>query len=248
MRWSRYALCISTWLWGYFANAVDLTDQAARQITETFINGTLLGMPIGTFLAQGEVNDWQNGRVSVGTYHTLTAAQHMDLVHIQKRPRITGPLGVPVTPPHIYSEQFVSSLTEKGRALNKFKAGAEWRAQYEVFAVKQVDAMVRQIVRNQEIKRGVDEYRLIFLRYNAAWNEEFVALMSERQKVVNLANGICAHCGEQVIYASKRKGRVLLKRDDFSDSWKVIAIDSANEDEEFKTDSVNATVQSLGSN
>ena len=81
---------------------------------------------------------------------------------------------------------------------------------------------ITKIVKNEEHKKGIDEYRLVMATCDAKWNPDFKAfweLMWGR-------------------LAEKRNVIVLLKFYPFESKWKELTADAANANEEFKSNKV----------
>lgn len=75
------------------------------------------------------------------------------------------------------------------------------------------------VAKNEERRKGVDEYRVVMVAYDA----QFSQTVAQHNRIM----------GKN--YSDKRKAIVLFKWDPFSKEWKPVAMDMANLDEQFKT-------------
>lgn len=81
---------------------------------------------------------------------------------------------------------------------------------------------VDEIVKNEARQKGVDNYRIIMATYTAKWTPEF----KDAMEMTGLK------------LSEKRKMAMLIKFDPFSSTWKNVAIDLANREEDFSTNNV----------
>ena len=222
--------------------AAPLSDGDARKLIENYQNNLPVALFIGPFYVTE--NGSGPGMLDAYSYHMLSAAEHMGLVTVKKLPKATGPLGVPLTPPHIFSERIISELTPKGRELNLWKKPAGWSRNFDLLLLRNGKYRVDKIVRNEELKRGIDDYRVVLLTLKVDWSDEYLELMATTQKIKNVFDGKCAHCVGGPQYRPDRKMRALLKYDEFKALWTIVTTDEANSEEPFVTDNVNTYLKS----
>ena len=78
---------------------------------------------------------------------------------------------------------------------------------------------ITEVVKNEERRKGIDEYRLIMIKYQTQWSPVYEESSRERGRPVS----------------KDRKGIYLLKYDSFASKWNLVTFDQANANEEFST-------------
>ncbi len=81
---------------------------------------------------------------------------------------------------------------------------------------------VDKIIENKLLKKGIDSYQIVRFTYTAEWYPEIIKFYKLLGKSVS----------------NQRKGIILFKWDPFLSTWKAIAEDRANIDEDFATNNV----------
>jgi hypothetical protein len=122
--------------------------------------------------------------------------------------------------------KIVVQLTEKGQRI----AGDNGSYKTNGFVnVSEGTFTINDVVKNEEKNDGVDEYRVLMLKYNAAWTPEYLTVAQTFGTALK----------------EKRKAMILLKYDPFAKKWVIRALDIANEDEDFKTQNVSSSVRNF---
>ena len=81
---------------------------------------------------------------------------------------------------------------------------------------------ITNVVKNEPTRRGITDYRVVFVTYNANWAPEYRQLIAQGGGTLSTA----------------RKAVLLFKYDTFNDKWIVVTNDLADADKEFNTNSV----------
>ena len=200
-----------------------LSDSEARSIVEDGWKNLVLTISIGRFAVVSGNADTAKGTVSSNGYNALVNWQKVGLVTVledQQYKDFRSGKG--------FSWDQWNQLTQEGVQKKIVVTATERGRQYltasptERLQIPQGKFTVTKIVKNEERRKGVDDYRLIMLAYDAAWSQELRAYSSAS--------------GTQL--AEKRKAVILLKYDPFESKWKRIATDLANANEEFKSNNV----------
>ena len=92
-----------------------------------------------------------------------------------------------------------------------------------------VNFLFTEIVKNESKKVRIDEYRLVMLNYDAAWD--------------NIYKDMQSATGYQL--SEHRKGILLLKLDPFEKKWKIAAQDLSNRDRDFHTKNVEILLEKI---
>ena len=121
-----------------------------------------------------------------------------------------------------YHEVHVT-LTREGESLRKLAA----QVHDDIVCVKWGRGRVTHLGRNEELRKGVDVYRVVMAVFDMKWTPEI--LVHSRLR------------GDPV--AEERKLIALLKHDPFQSKWEMVTYDVANLDEEFKTNKVTTELE-----
>lgn len=232
-------------LWLSSAHSAPLSESEAKSILEDDVRKGHLHIPIGEFTAHGTENNLAQARISTSYYFIVMAAESLGLVTVKKLPPDVNSVGLPTIPPHLFSQKLSVTLSEKGRALNKWSRPATWNSQNSLLALTRGTISVTRIVRNEEIKRGADEFRLVFFTYKSNFDPTYHELFSRARRLADQNSSACVpRCFIPPVMKTDRKGKVLLKRDAFKSIWTATHNDLTNEDEEFWTDNVDTFLSS----
>ena len=121
------------------------------------------------------------------------------------------------------SKKIVISLTEKGRALDVTEKLAPEKKKQGCAAFRTSVTKVDRIVRNEHIKRGVIDHRVVMLTYKSLVEPHFKE----------------AFQGTRIYSADPNKKAIMvLKLDAFSGKWTFLIGDFANEKSDFTSNSV----------
>ena len=118
------------------------------------------------------------------------------------------------------------TLTRKGEALRK-QAPQGDEDEHRV-CVKLGTAGVKQVVRNEEVRKGLDVFRIVMAIYEMKWTPE-------HRLLVEMWHGRTP--------SENRKVIALLKYDPFQSKWEMVTSDAANLDEEFETNKVTTELE-----
>lgn len=113
------------------------------------------------------------------------------------------------------------TLTRKGEALRK-----QWpRGDFgdNIFCIKWGTGRVTHVGRNEEIRKGLDVFRIVMAVYQVKWTPEL-------QLLGELRDGSAP--------SEQRKMIALLKHDPFQSNWGMVTWDVADLDDDFKTSNV----------
>ena len=119
------------------------------------------------------------------------------------------------------------TLTRKGEALRK-----QWpRGDFgdNIFCIKWGTGRVTHVGRNEEVRKGLDVFRVVMGVAQIKWTPE--------QQLLNDLRPDSHPLSEQ------RKVIALFKHDPFQSKWEMVTYDVANLDEEFKTNKVTTELE-----
>ncbi len=187
----------------------ELSDSQAAQTIETTWNSvSSAGLTYGDVVIAGfGTNICGNPVISWDELKVLLAAQTVGLVSISVD-RAQNRAHISLTPFGMQTD-ITASMPPKYRLSNcmHFKDGT---------------FKVNRVVKNDLYKKGVNDYRVIFLTYTASWNALYRKIMQLRG----------------VILSDDRKAIALLKFDAFNNKWVIVAADIGDADREFQTNNV----------
>lgn len=200
-----------------------LSDSEARSIAEDRLKILVYEVPIGQFAVVSGDTDLAKGTASSKLYNILVNWEKVGLLAVledQAYENFRSGKGFSINQwmqltQEGVQKKIVVTVTERGRQY----LTASPREQLRILLGK---FTVTKIVKNEERRKGVDEYRLIMLTYDADWNQDVFDFKSASGTPVS----------------ERRKMVMLLKYDPFQSKWKWFTWDLANADEEFKTDQV----------
>jgi hypothetical protein len=210
------------------AVASRLTDSDIKSLLEADWNKSTLTVPLGNFAVLGSPLytpsvDASKGTISTDTHTDLIAWQTVGLVTIRRDQQyenfrsgrnFSWDQWDELTQKHVQMK-IVVTPTERGRQY--LKSGSMNKLE-----IPQGRFRITKIMKNEEHKKGVDEYRLIMATYDAEWTPEVKAFSELRGNKL----------GE------KRKVTLLMKFDPFASKWTGYAMDVVNANEEFKSNNV----------
>ena len=110
------------------------------------------------------------------------------------------------------------SLTPLGLEIDRSSAPPDIRLK-NCLRIKTGTYKINSVVKSESHKKGVNDYRVLFLTYTANWNPQYYKIM--------------ALVGR--LYERERKAIVLLKFDPFQKSWNIIASDVEDSSKPFTT-------------
>lgn len=204
--------------------APTLTDGEARAFLEARWRDDVAVAPIGKFtvVSEGQA-DVSKGKLTQATYVALQAwakAGVVSLVADQQYENYKRGQGFTWDQFHQQTQQGIVAKiavapTELGRQYLKSTTGSG----LPYLSIPMGRFLVTKVVKNEERKKGVDDYRLVMVSYNAEYNpvyKHYLDVLGPPQ-------------------SNSKKAIVLLKWDAFENKWKRVASDLANSNEEFAT-------------
>lgn len=229
-------------------SAAELGDSEARKTVETAFNNVLVELPVGIMTAREDVTVslFSNGVVSMAVYDDLLAAEYAGLLKIERLKGDTFQFGVPAIPPNISSQKMRITLTKNGSELNRWKRPPDWTFSFGLLTLPQGHFKIGRIVKNEEMKKAGQEYRLLLFTFKAEWDPLYLDIAYQAKKYANIRTHGCTACGPGLNLSNNRKSRMVLKMDDFKGSWKIITYDVANEEDEFTTNAVGKFLNDIG--
>lgn len=170
--------------------------------------------------------DWKNGQISRDTFKKLQILDSHDLVTVtldQEYERYKKG--------EDFSWDNWLQQTQRGTVakvvITPTEAGRKYRnrEQSNLISVPCADETeITAVVKNEHIKRGIRDYRVVMIRYTNDWNPVFKSLSKSE-------------------LSTQRKAIVLFEWDAFESEWRGVAVDYANNDEQFDTNRVSNTLQ-----
>lgn len=201
--------------------APSVSESEAKTLIEEYFRNTSIPVLLGAFtvIPNNSVSKGTPGTISEYVYESLIAWEKLGVVSVTKDQEL---------------EDFNRGKTS---SIERFDEMLKYKGTISKIVVKPTDAgtrlvdrenpkrikipigncVVTNVVKNEERKKGVDDYRLFMVAFDAQWNP----LLKQYGQVKGIS------------YAQKRKGIFLFKWDPFSNKWKIVANDVANADEEF---------------
>jgi hypothetical protein len=122
------------------------------------------------------------------------------------------------------SQKVVVRPTGAGQAIDVSGRLPPEQRQANCFAFRMGTFRITNVLKNEPQRRGVTDYRVVFVTYLANWTSEYRRVM--------------AIGGTHL--SDARKGISLLKHDAFAGKWQLVGSDFANADAEFTTNNVAA--------
>ena len=212
------------------AVASKLTDRDIKSLLETEWNGVsnTVPVPLGNFAVLGGLLgspnvDASKGTISSDTYKYLIAWQKVGLVTVRHDQQYEN-----FRSGRNFSWDQFAELTQKNVQTKIAVTPTEHGRQYlksgsmDKLEIPPGKFRITKIMKNEEHKKGVNEYRLIMATYDAEWSPEYKAFSELMGNKID----------------QKRKVINLRKFDPFESKWKHYAEDDANANEEFKSDNV----------
>ena len=204
-----------------------LSDSEARLIIEEGWKKLYFDIPLGQFTVVRSDTDVSRGRLSASDYNILVNWQQAGLIKIVEDQQYKN-----FRRGNGFSWSQWNQLSVQGIQKKILVTASRHGRQYlttssmHKLQIPQGNFTVTKIVKNENRKKSVDDYKLIMFTYNAAWSSEY--------KAYALASG--AHLVE------KRKAIMLLKFDQFEYKWKKVATDLADANGEFNSNNVARTL------
>jgi hypothetical protein len=200
-------------LGAYSFAAVDLSDSQALALVSSRVSG--FAIPFGEIYVSPDLPADHNTIDSIGrrTHSFLKAFAGQGLI---------------VVKPGVGAHIILISPTPRGEELAReggLPQSKEKRWMYLKTSVRRDE----RLVKNEAIRSGVDDYRVIMTSYSVTW-APFYRQAAEK-------------VGLRLL--EKRKVRQLYKHDPITSSWKAVAGDNGNIDEEFETDRVPSALMIL---
>jgi len=199
-----------------FSAEPTLSDKEVKAFIENLWNTSAYPIKLGSMTVvggfaelAGDINR-ANNEISGKYYKELQANEKVGSIKISASKTEVW-LGRQIT------KIFVTK-TDAGEELAK-KAGSQkdgW------LIIRQGIFRVDEIIKNEARRKGIDNYRIIMATYTAEWTPEFKSAMEM--------------IGQKL--SEKRKVIMLIKFDPFSSTWKRVAFDAANKDEDITTNNV----------
>lgn len=209
--------------------AAPLSDSEAAMIMTKFFNSSFFLLPIGEFNVIGGVrksvgvkDNWQNREITEDTLKGYKIWESEGIVTVKKLEYDKGSfkemedltmgviMKVKITP------------TAKGLSLQKPMESKEAPRNSSLLYFPPGQISIKKIVRNEERKLGVNEYRIVmYTCHKDYWPVNKSILVKK---------------GESI--SEEKKGIALFKYDAFKASWNIVSTDAADLNEEFKTSHV----------
>jgi len=207
-------------LCGNVIAAPSMSDREAKSLIEEKLNSSFIVLPLGSFTVVREGYSIEKGSISHKIRDDLVAWAKVGLVSVtadQRYEKSKKGDGYNWDQWHPMTQEGVSakitvSPTDNGKRLIDPEKTSQIKFPQGTFKVATV-------AKNEERKKGVDDYRLIMVAFDAAWSP----LLKQFSQII----------GKTI--AENRKAIVLFKWDPFSSKWKIVATDVANANEEFKS-------------
>jgi hypothetical protein len=212
-----------------------LSDSTAGKLIERTWNGGVLIVPVGRLTSVGNIinsrqPDRTKGEVSQSEFQSLRVWQQLGFIKISEvhdlSKGFSGWNDFFALTQNGVQTRFVVAEGSKASQIpcsddQRMKFGRAW-GQTRLLCVPDGEARVEKIVQNEVHLIGADHYRAIMGMHT--WTPS--PIMSE----------YLARTGQ----ASKRERKfmVALKHDPFSGDWNLVAVDLADRDSEFPTNSV----------
>lgn len=209
----------------------DLSDKEAKAWLDNEMNNHPYQIKLGVFELISDLNpdacNQPGNRVCSEHYRVCKVLEKVGLIKISQYLNYEqlGKRGKDFWAQRMYLDgnsivgEFTVVKTDTGEALAK-KGGFPQKDGYLV--LRQGTFRVDKIIRNELKQEGIDYYRILMATYTAAWTPELKQFNEIRGNKLS----------------EKRKVMLLIKYDSFSATWKGVAADLANQDEDFKTNNV----------
>jgi hypothetical protein len=222
---------------GARAQSTELSNAEAKAYLEQVWNSqNITGIPLGAAtVITGPAGDNRphtcgNGLLNVGEFYFLKNAESTGLFSVveeqssqQFRQGQSFSWGqmLDATTAGV-SQKIIIRATSAFRALDVSASLPPEQRQANCLKYRMGTFRITSIVRNELQRRGVTDYRVLFVTYTANWTTEY--------RQIQAAN--------RVELSDARKAIVLLKQDAFAAKWKLLAADLANANAEFTTSNV----------
>jgi hypothetical protein len=191
-----------------------LSDLEAKRLIQEKLPPEQTGtrMLLGRFNVISGTGDSGNGIMTDDGYRATMALRQMGLIEVKE---------VSTVPKII--EIKASEAAMQRKEINGLKHGVDYTYfDGSRYLVWRGNLQVDTIVRNEPIRKGIDQYRIVMYTYTFSFTHAFEQLY----QLINQK------------WNPKRKAIVALKYDDFNKVWVSMARDVADADQEFQTDYV----------
>jgi len=207
-----------------FSAEVGLTDKEAKAFIENLWSTSHFAIKLGSMTVVAKNTDIAKNRISEEVYKALQAYEKVGIIKISVVKSSQDLLKGDWNDHLAYNlggvrGQIVITKTDAGETLAK-KGGLPQKDGWLV--IRQGIFRVDEIIKNEARRKGIDNYRIIMATYTAEWTPELKRAQEMRGKQLS----------------EKRKVIMLIKFDPFSSTWKDVAHDLANTDEDFTTNNV----------
>lgn len=206
--------------------AASLSEREARKLIEDnwnkpYVNNVVIKLGEYRVLNDSVKADINKGQLNTGEYKAYQAWEKIGVIEIDKDKYSKKLNALQNINAQILGDQVAHiwiKATSKGIELGA-KRGQPMQ---DSIIFKYGTFTITDVVKFEERKKGVDEYRMIMFKYQAQWEPTY----QEYGKATGRS------------LSKDRKAILLFKYDVFSNEWKIVSIDNANFNEEFSTKNV----------
>ncbi len=202
----------------------DLSDRESKILFESAMNRRVISIPLGLFFVMHPDYAHTGGKDSISAqmHEDLLAWAKIGLLDVTLDEKFENIIKGPYS---LEQRDWIVNKNVRAKiAVSATESGKRYvdPANSRQIIISEGTFTISKVAKNEEKKKGLDDYRLLMLSFDAAYNplvKQFKQIMGSPLE-------------------AKRKAIVLLKWDPFSSRWNFVAIDAANESEEFKTNRV----------
>lgn len=203
--------------------APQISSSGTIEVIQSYWNSEDRGFRVylGTFEVTSDEADLSKRRLAASQLSNYKSWEDAGLIKIDLRKDLTAQFSGWDDWNRLYLEGIQSVVhiepTEKGMAMRREEENVE----HAFLLISSGAFTIQNIIRNEPIKLGIDDYRVVLGTH-----------------VVNYTPEVQAYYGKAEA-SEQKKFRVLLKFDPFKLNWQVVAQDTADRDKEFPTDNIN---------
>jgi hypothetical protein len=200
--------------------APSISDREAKSLVEAMWENSLVVLPLGAFTVVRQGHNIDKGSISTKIHEDLIGWEKVGVVSVAADQKYEN-----FKKGKEFSWDQWNQMTLQGAAAKITVTPTESGKRFvdlnnpKRLKFSQGKFTVTNVAKNEERKKGVDDYRLVMVAYNAEWNP----LLKQHAQVMGRP------------LAEKRKAITLFKWDPFTSKWKSVATDIANANEEFKS-------------
>ena len=217
--------------------APSMSDGEAKSLTENSLKQEAgqtwdAAVPLGTFtvVKQGAESIQDGGTIRLEFYESILGFEKIGVVTVTKDQKYENYKKGNEFSWNQWNQQtqqgVTAKITVKPTELGWTYPNCGYNGNNTWLVFPPGEFSVTSIAKNEERKKGVDDYRLVMVAFSVDWNP----LVSRHQEVMGRP------------HSKNRKAIVLFKWDPFTSKWVYVASDQANANEEFKTNYVTNTL------